>query len=106
MKLLIDGEWTKSGNDSELEKYNPSTGQLYGRFPAATKEDVNRAIDAAEVSFEDWFSKGSVARSKIIYRAKELIEKSRGQLEKLLLEENGKTTIEARQETDGVIDQL
>lgn len=106
MKLLINGEWVKSGNDSELDKYNPSTGKLYGKFPAATKDDVSSAIDAAEESFENWNSSGSVARSRIIYRARELIEKSRTELENLLQEENGKTTIEARQETDGVIDQL
>lgn len=106
MKLLINGEWVKSGNENELNKYNPSTGNLYGKFPAATKDDVNSAIDAAEESFEKWYSMGSVARSKIIYKTKELIEKSRSELEKLLQDENGKTTIEARQETDGVIDQL
>ncbi len=106
MKLLINGEWVNSSNEGELNKYNPSTGNLYGKFPAATKDDVDRAIDAAEESFEKWYSMGSVARSKIIYKAKELIEKSRSELEKLLQDENGKTTIEARQETDGVIDQL
>lgn len=106
MKLLINGEWANSGNQTELEKYNPSTGKLYGKFPAATRDDVDAAIDAAEESYEGWFSRGSVARSKIIYRTKELIEKSRSELEQLLMDENGKTTIEARQETDGVIDQL
>lgn len=106
MKLLINGEWVNSSNDSELEKYNPSTGGLFGKFPAATKEDVKAAIDAADESFEMWYSKGSVERSKVIYKTKELIEKSRSELERLLQEENGKTTIEARQETDGVLDQL
>ncbi len=106
MKLLIKGEWVNSGNNDELEKYNPSTGKLYGKFPAATKEDVDSAMDAAEESFENWYSMGSVARSKVIYRARELIEKSRNELERLLQDENGKTTTEARQETDGVIDQL
>ena len=106
MKLLINGEWVNSGNNNELEKYNPSTGKLFGKFPAATRDDVDSAMDAAEESYEKWHSAGSVARSKVIYKTKELIEKSRGELEHLLQEENGKTTIEARQETDGVIDQL
>lgn len=106
MRLLIDGKWVDSQSGEELNKYNPSTGKLYGKFPAATKEDVNSAIDAAESSFEKWFALGSVARSKILYRARELIEKSRSELENLLMTENGKTTIEARQEVDGVIDQI
>ncbi|MCL5955468.1 MAG: D-glyceraldehyde dehydrogenase [Candidatus Thermoplasmatota archaeon] len=106
MKLLINGDWVNSANEGELEKYNPSTAKLFGKFPAATKDDVNAAIDAAEESFESWYSKGSVERSKVIYKTKELIGKSRSELEQLLQQENGKTTIEARQETDGVLDQL
>lgn len=106
MKLLIDGNWIDSGNEEKLEKYNPSTGELFGTFPAASKEDVNAAIDAAEESYEKWFSLGSVQRSRYLYRARDLIEKSRSELENLLITENGKTTIEARQETDGVIDQI
>ncbi len=106
MKILIDGTWKNSENEEELKKYNPSTGELLGTFPAASREDVNAAIDAAERSYEKWFGIGSVERSKILYRTRELIEKSRDELEKLLLDENGKTPIEARQETDGVIDQI
>lgn len=106
MKLLIDGTWKNSESEEELKKYNPATGELFGTFPAASKEDVSAAIDAAYESYEKWFEQGSVARSKILYRARELIENSRGELEALLLAENGKTIIEARQETDGVIDQI
>lgn len=106
MKLLIDGKWKNSENEEELKKFNPSTGELLGTFPAASKEDVNSAIDAADGSYEKWFEQGSVARSRILYRARELIEKSRGELENLLISENGKTTVEARQETDGVLDQI
>ena len=73
MKLLINGDWVNSANEGELEKYNPSTAKLFGKFPAATKDDVNAAIDAAEESFESWYSKGSVERSKVIYKTKELI---------------------------------
>lgn len=106
MKLLINGSWVDSESEGELTKYDPSTGKVMGTFPAASREDVNNAIDAAEESYEKWFAMGSVARSKILYRTRELIEASRGELESLLIAENGKPPIEARQETDGVIDQI
>lgn len=106
MKLLIDGKWTEAENKEMLHKYNPVDGTLLGDFPAASKNDVDSAIDAADKAFESWLSLGSVARSKYIYKAKELIEKSRQELEQLLMNENGKVSIEARQEVDGVIDQL
>lgn len=106
MKLLINGQWVEPENKGELSKYNPSTGKVMGIFPAASKEDVNSAIDAAEESSENWYSMGSVARSKILYRARELMQDSRNELEALLTAENGKTPVEARQETDGVLDQI
>ncbi|MCL6089748.1 MAG: D-glyceraldehyde dehydrogenase [Candidatus Thermoplasmatota archaeon] len=106
MKLLIDGQWSDAENNETLNKYNPATGKIMGTFPSASRKDVDRAIDAAEESFEKWGEMGSVARSKIIYRAKELIVKSRKELEEILMNENGKIPVEARQEVDGVIDQL
>lgn len=95
-----------SSSGETIEKYNPVTGEVLGKFPAATKEDVDRAIDAAEEAFEAWNEMGSVARSKILYRARELIEKDRGELEQLLMNENGKILKEAKEEVDGVIDQI
>lgn len=106
MKLLIDGEWTDAENSELLHKYNPVDGSILGDFPAASKNDVDRAIESALKAFDSWSSLGSVKRSKYIYRAKELIEKSRKELEELLMKENGKVAVEARQEVDGVIDQL
>ncbi|GGM73111.1 aldehyde dehydrogenase [Thermogymnomonas acidicola] len=106
MKLYIDGQWVDSSSGETIEKYNPVTGEVLGKFPAATKEDVDRAIDAAEEAFEAWNEMGSVARSKILYRARELIEKDRGELEQLLMNENGKILKEAKEEVDGVIDQI
>ncbi|MDA8142870.1 MAG: aldehyde dehydrogenase family protein, partial [Thermoplasmatales archaeon] len=70
MKLLIDGQWSDAENNETLNKYNPATGKIMGTFPSASRKDVDRAIDAAETSFEKWGEMGSVARSKIIYRGK------------------------------------
>ena len=106
MKLLIDGEWIDAENKEQLKKFSPVDGTFMGEFPAASKNDVDRAMDAASKAFESWSSLGSVPRSKYIYKAKELIEKSRGELENLLYRENGKIPIEARQEVDGVLDQM
>ena len=106
MKNYIDGEWTGSSSGAVLEKMNPSTGELLEKFPAATREDVSRAIDAAESAFESWYSLGSKERSRIILRARDIISGKREELEKLLIAENGKVPVQAGEEVDGVIDQL
>ncbi|ASI13627.1 NAD-dependent aldehyde dehydrogenase [Candidatus Mancarchaeum acidiphilum] len=106
MKLFINGSWCSSSSGNTIEKLSPVTGKKMYNFPAATKDDVDNAIDAAYNSWEKWYSLGSVSRSKIIYKAKDLIEKNRKQLEDILVKENGKIRPEAVGEVDGVIDQL
>ncbi|MGP6221031.1 D-glyceraldehyde dehydrogenase [Caldiplasma sukawensis] len=106
MKNFIDGQWVDSSNGETLDDLNPSTGQIYDKFPASTKEDASRAIDAALDAFEAWNRLGSKERSAIIRRAGELIEKNRSELEKILLEECGKVKPQAKEEVDGVLDQI
>ncbi|MFG1450294.1 MAG: D-glyceraldehyde dehydrogenase [Thermoplasmataceae archaeon] len=106
MQLLIDGEWKDSSDGAKLEKISPVTGKKYGDFPAATKDDLKAAIDAAYDAFPKWSALTSKERSKFLYRAYSLIEKDRKELEDLLYKENGKVKIETRQETDGVLDQI
>ncbi len=106
MKLFINGTWCDSSNGNTIKKLSPVTGKEMYEFPAASKDDVDNAIDSAYDSWEKWYSLGSVKRSKIIYKAKELIEKNRKQLEDILVNENGKIRPEAIGEVDGVIDQL
>ncbi|MEM0159050.1 MAG: D-glyceraldehyde dehydrogenase [Thermoplasmataceae archaeon] len=106
MDLLISGDWRKPSTGEFLEKVSPVDGKVIGKFPAASKEDVDAAIEGAEKAQEAWYDLGSVSRSKILYKARELIEAGRKELESLLMRENGKVAIEARQEVDGVIDQV
>ncbi|MCL5786537.1 MAG: D-glyceraldehyde dehydrogenase [Candidatus Thermoplasmatota archaeon] len=106
MKNYIDGEWTGSSTGEVLEKKNPSTGESVGNFPSASREDVNRAIDAAETAFERWNSLGSRERSRIIVRTADLVREKRNELENILILENGKVPVQAGEEVDGVLDQL
>ncbi len=106
MKNYIDGEWVDSSSGEFLEKVNPSTGKVLEKFPSATKEDVSRAIDAAESAFERWNSIGSSKRSRILLKAEELIRIDRKELEKILVLENGKVPVQAQEEVDGVLDQI
>ena len=106
MKMYIDGEWIVGHSSGDVEKYSPTDGKLLYSFKSASKDDAAAAIDAAYDAFPKWSEKTSVERSKIIYKAKELIEKRRKELEKIVILENGKINKEAEEEVDGVLDQL
>ncbi len=106
MKMLINGEWRDSSSGKEIQKYAPLTGKVIESFPSATRDDVDSAIDAADEAFQKWVDLGSVERSKYIYRAISLINEKRSELENIIINENGKPVKEAKDEVDGVIDQL
>ncbi len=106
MKMLINGEWRDSSSGKEIQKYSPLTGKVIESFPSATRDDVDSAIDAADEAFQKWVDLGSVERSKYIYRAISLINEKRSELENIIINENGKPVKEAKDEVDGVIDQL
>ena len=106
MKLLIEGEWRESSSGLMQDKINPSTGEKMAEFPLATKDDVGMAISAAADAFENWYYAASKERGRILFKASLLIEGRRKELEDILISENGKPSLEAKEEVDGVIDQI
>ena len=85
MKNLIDGKWVDSSSGKTLDDLNPATGMKIDTFPAATKDDVSRAIDAAEGTFWKWNDLGSKERGRIVRKAGDLIQAKRKELEDLLV---------------------
>ena len=50
-KMLINGEWTSSEDNSYFDSLNPSTGKVWCKIPEATTIDVDRAVKAANKAF-------------------------------------------------------
>ncbi|KAL6013649.1 Betaine aldehyde dehydrogenase, chloroplastic [Asimina triloba] len=70
-ELFIDGEWKEPAKKKRIPIINPSTGEVVGDIPAATAEDVELAVAAAQKAFSrnngrDW------SRASGAYRAKYL----------------------------------
>ncbi len=106
MKMYINGEWKNGGGRDSIKKFSPVSGKLLYEFRSASKDDLKEAIESAHDAFPKWSSMTSMSRAKIIFKAKELVEKGRHELEGIIMLENGKIPKEAEEEVDGVIDQL
>ena len=52
--LYIGGKWVDSGKGKKFSSINPSNREHLGEVPLAEKEDVNRAVKAANQAFQDW----------------------------------------------------
>lgn len=76
LSMFIDGEWTSSSQGKTVTFHNPSTGQVLGRTPHASAEDVGRAVDAAATAFERgaWSRYTPADRSNVLLKIADMIE--------------------------------
>ncbi len=94
-KLIIAGEQRGASDGGTTEIRNPATGEIVDRVAAATPEDVDRAIDAADSAFRKWAPVPPPKRAEILFRAAHLIKEREKELARLLTMEQGKPLREA-----------
>ncbi len=104
--LFIDGEWTAFTAGNCFVTRNPATGEAVAEFNLGTREDVRRAIDAAERAFPSWKRTPAPVRGEIILRAAEILRERKEELGRLVTQEMGKVLAEGRGDVQEAIDFL
>ncbi|HEY6293387.1 MAG TPA: aldehyde dehydrogenase family protein [Terriglobia bacterium] len=84
-KLWIDGKAADGVSGETIDVINPATGEVLATVPRGEAEDVDRAVRAARRAFESapWREMNPSARSKMLWRIGELIEKNMDELARL-----------------------
>src|SRR5262252_7538795 len=95
VKLIIAGELRNASDGGTTEIRNPATGELVDRVAAATQQDIDNAIDAAESAFKKWSAVPPPARAEILHKAARLLQEREKDLARLLTQEQGKPLREA-----------
>src|SRR5690242_11153925 len=95
LSLWIAGKDAPSSSGRLGDVFDPSTGQVVRRVPLAAREDVARAVAAAETAWPAWRDTPPLRRARILMRYRELLEANRDALARLIGEEHGKTTADA-----------
>lgn len=90
VKNYINGSFHDPIKNNWINNYNPSNGQVYGKIPNSTKEDVAKAYQAANSAFPSWSNSTAEKRSSIMLRISELIETNLDNLAKAESKDNGK----------------
>ena len=52
-RLFIGGEWVSSAGTGTIDVINPTTEEVMGRVPDSTTADIDRAVAAARVAFDE-----------------------------------------------------
>jgi len=98
LKNFIDGEWVESKGEIR-DVVNPATDKTIAKVPISTKDEIDAAVKAAQVAFPDWRATTPLARSRCLFRLKELLEGHFEEVSRIQTQEHGKTIDESRGET-------
>ncbi len=97
-QLFINGQWQDASAGRTLAVVKPATGQEIGRVAHAGKEDLDRALAAAQQGFETWRDMTAAERSKIMRAAAGLMRERAADIARSMTQEQGKPLAEARAE--------
>ena len=76
--------------------FNPATGETTAQIPLASASEVADTVAVAEAAFPAWAATPPLARARVLFRYKTLLEKHTEQLIHLIVSEHGKTSEDAR----------
>ncbi|MGG3196386.1 MULTISPECIES: CoA-acylating methylmalonate-semialdehyde dehydrogenase [Priestia] len=91
----IAGEWVESSTSLREKVYNPATGEVIAEVPLSTKEDVDKAVRAANEAFKGWSKTAVPKRARILFKYQQLLVDNWDELARLVTIENGKSFNEA-----------
>ncbi|SES05674.1 methylmalonate-semialdehyde dehydrogenase [acylating] [Gracilibacillus ureilyticus] len=98
LQNFIGGRWIDIESDQEEIVYNPATGEELARVPLSGKEDVDRAVQAANNAFESWKEVPVPKRARILFKYQQLLVEHWDELAEIITKENGKNLKEAHGE--------
>lgn len=105
-QLYIDGEFCEASDGGRFETANPATNTVWATAPAATGQDVDRAVKAARRALLEgpWADMTATQRGKMLFRLADLVERDAQRLGEIETTDSGKLAAETRAQTAYVAD--
>jgi acyl-CoA reductase-like NAD-dependent aldehyde dehydrogenase len=104
-KLFIGGKFVRGENGRVLPARGKG-GALLANFCRASKKDFRDTVVAARAAFPVWLKTSAYLRGQILYRAAEMLEMRRGELQNEIARSNSNTRSTSSSETALAIDRL
>jgi len=86
--LYINGQSVPSS--SHLDIFNPASGELLGKCPVATRDQLDDAVAAAAEAFKSWSQTSDEDRKAICHQMGQVLEENADELSRLVTQEQGK----------------
>ena len=96
--MLINGHWVAASDGGYFDSINPATGAVWARVPAATADDVNRAVDSAYDAFTNgpWSRMTPTERGHCLRRLGDLLAEKSEEFGRIEAIDTGKLFKETR----------
>lgn len=95
----IEGKWFHPKSKFIIKSINPAdTDDIIAEFPEATGADVQAAVETAAKAFVSWKEMPAPERGRILWRAKNIVERRIDEIAALMTREEGKTLKESKGE--------
>lgn len=91
ISMLINGESVRASGGKTFERRDPVTGDVATVAPAATNDDVHRAVKAASDAFPAWCATGPTMRRMLLLKAADVMEANAERITGLMIAETGST---------------
>ena len=103
-QLFINGEWVESKSNKTFPVYDPSTEEVIAQVCDANAEDVDRAVAAARIAFDEgpWATTTPQERGRVLFRLAEKIRQNSALLAELECRNSGKPIVEAEYDINDV----
>jgi malonate-semialdehyde dehydrogenase (acetylating)/methylmalonate-semialdehyde dehydrogenase len=98
VRNYISGKWTEADCYGHLDIENPSTGEIIGKVPLSTKDEVDRAIEGARMAFPEWSKTQVSQRVSYLFTLRNFLLENQQKVSRTLAEEMGKSLPDARAE--------
>jgi len=106
LKLLIGGEWVDSDASRIELAMNPAKDEAIAQVPYVVKEEVDRAVEAAQNAFDRWRNLPVPTRIQYVYRLKSAIEENVEDLARITTQNHGKIIDESRGEMRRLVENV
>src|SRR5437588_941167 len=95
---FIGGQRTEGSSGRWGEVFNPATGEKSRRVALGGAAEVDRAVKAARAAFPGWAATPPLARARVLFKFRELLERDGDAIARMITEEHGKVLSDAKGE--------
>ncbi|MCP5139255.1 MAG: CoA-acylating methylmalonate-semialdehyde dehydrogenase [Chromatiales bacterium] len=87
----INGQRVLVASGRHAQVFDPATGAVTGRVPLASAAEAQAVVATALKAWPAWRDTPALKRARVLFRFRELVERHRDELARLITAEHGKT---------------